>query len=180
VYDVAMASFQHRVIGALKLDAATYEDVEHDASALPQAVLLVVLVSVTTSVAWYFSMWHVGTIVRGAVQSLVAWFIGAMALWLIGTRLLPGKKTEADLGQLLRTVGFAQSPGLFGLLAVVPVLGLFIPFVVAVWIIAATFVAVRQALDYDDTFRAILVCFLAWVVSVVVFLVLGIGSSRVF
>lgn len=175
-----MASFQRRVFGAIQLDAATFEDVEHDAGAMPQAVVLVVLVSVTTSVAWYFSMWDVRTILWGAAQSLVAWFIGAVALWLIGTRLLPGKKTEADLGQLLRTVGFAQTPGLFGLLAVVPVLGLFVPFVVGVWIIAATFVAVRQALDYDDTFRAILVCFLAWLVSVVVFLVLGLGSSRVF
>ena len=72
-----------------------------------------------------------------------------------------------------------QAPGLFGLLAVVPLLGLFVPFLVAIWIIAAMFVAVRQALDYDDTFRAIMVCLLAWVVSAVTFMVVGIGASRV-
>lgn len=94
--------------------------------------------------------------------------------------MLPGRNTEADLGQLLRTVGFAQAPGLFGVLVVIPIFGLFVPFLVAIWVIAATFVAVRQALDYDDTFRAILVCFLAWIVSAVVYFVLGIGSSRVF
>jgi hypothetical protein len=175
-----MASFQRRVIGAIRLDAATYEDVEHDAGATGQAALLVVAVSLTTSVAWYFGMWDAGWILRGALHALVAWLIGALALWQIGTRLLPGNNTEADLGQLLRTVGFAQAPGLFGLLAVVPLVGLFVPFLVAVWIIAATFVAVRQALDYDSTFRAILVCLFAWVVSAVVFMLLGIGTSQVF
>jgi hypothetical protein len=179
VYDVGMASFQQRVIGAIRLNAATYEEVEHDAGATVQAGVVVAVVSLTTSVSWYFGMSDVGWIVRGAIQALVAWVIGALFLWQIGTRLLPGNKTEADLGQLLRTVGFAQAPGVFGVLAVVPLLGLFVPFVVAVWIIAATFVAVRQALDYDDTFRAIMVCLLAWIVSAITFMVLGIGSSRV-
>lgn len=175
-----MASFQQRLIGAVRLDAATYEDVEHDSGATLQAGLVVALASLTSSVSWYFSVLEVEWVLRGALHALVAWFIGALALWLIGTRVLPGKNTEADLGQLLRTVGFAQTPGLFGLLVVIPLLGLFVPFLVAIWIIAATFVAVRQALDYDDTFRAILVCFLAWIVSAVVYFVLGIGSSRVF
>jgi len=62
---------------------------------------------------------------------------------------------------------------------VIPLVGLFVPFVVAVWIIAATFVAVRQSLDYDDTFRAIMVCLLAWIVSAITYMVLGIGASRV-
>jgi len=175
-----MASFQQRLIGAVRLDAATYEDVEHDSGATLQAGGVVALASLTTSVSWYFSVFELEWVLRGAIQGLVAWFIGVLALWLIGTRVLPGKNTEADLGQLLRTIGFAQTPGLFGLLVVIPLLGLFVPFLVAIWIIAATFVAVRQALDYDDTFRAILVCFLAWLVSAVVYFVLGIGSSRVF
>lgn len=179
VYDVGMASFQQRVIGAIRLQSATYEEVEHDSSATMQAGAIVVVVSLTNSVSWYFGMWDAGWILRGAFQSLVAWAIGALFLWQIGTRVLPGKNTEADLGQLLRTVGFAQAPGIVGLLAVVPIFGLFVPFLVAVWIIAAMFVAVRQALDYDDTFRAIMVCLLAWIVSALTFMVLGIGASRV-
>lgn len=163
----------------MRLQSATYEEVEHDHSATVQAGAIVAVVSLTTSVSWYFSMWDAGWIIRGAFQALLAWVIGALFLWQIGTRLLPGKKTEADLGQLLRTVGFAQAPGLFGLLAVIPIFGVFVPYLVAIWIIAATFVAVRQALDYDDTFRAIMVCLLAWIVSAITFLLLGIGDSRV-
>lgn len=179
VYDVAMAGFHQRVLGAIRLSAATYEDVEHDPGATWQAAVLVIVVSLTQSVSWYFGFWDTAGILRSALHALVAWVIGALVLWQIGTRVLPGRRTEADLGQLLRTVGFAQSPGLLGLLVVVPVVGLFVPFLVSLWIIAATFVAVRQALDYDRTFRAIVVCLLAWLVSAVVFLLLGIGSTQV-
>lgn len=175
-----MSSFYRRVVGAVTLNPTAYEEVEHDPGATLQAAAIVAGSSVTTSVSWYFGIGDPGWILRAAFHALLAWGIGALALWQIGTRLLPGQKTEADLGQLLRTVGFAQAPGLFGLLAVVPVVGVFVPFGVAMWTIGATFVAVRQALDYDNTFRAIIVCLLAWVVSAIVFAVLNIGGGRVF
>ena len=174
-----MASFQQRLVGAVCLRASTYEDVEHDSSATIQAALVVVIASLTSSVAWYFSMANSWVIVNTALRSLIGWLAGSVVLWFIGTRLLPGRNTEADLGQLLRTLGFAQTPGLLGVLAVVPVMGLFIPFVVAMWVIAATFVAVRQALDYEDAFRAILVCLLGWLVSVIVVYVTGLGATVV-
>lgn len=171
-----MASFQRRLIGAVRLDSAIYEDVERDASATTQAAAVVIVASLTTSVSWYFGVGGTAMILWGTLQALLAWVVGAVVLWLVGTRLLPGDKTEADIGQLLRAVGFAQTPSVFGLLAVVPVAGLFVPFVVSLWVIAATFVAVRQALDYDDTFRALIVCLLSWVVSAAVFMVTGLGA----
>ena len=140
---------------------------------------MVVIASFTSSVAWYFGMSSGWFIVNGAFRALIGWLAGSAVLWFIGTRLLPGRNTNADLGQLLRTLGFAQTPGLFGVLAVVPVAGLFIPFVVAMWVIAATFVAVRQALDYESNLRAILVCLLGWIVSVIVVYVTGFGATVV-
>ncbi len=172
-----MASFQQRLIGAVCLRAATYEDVEHDSAATVQAAVIVVIASFTTSVAWYFGIHTIWLIAQGAVRALVAWLAGSAVLWFIGTRVLPGRDTDADFGQLLRTLGFAQTPGLFGVLAVVPIIGLFVPFLVAMWVIAASFVAVRQALDYADTFRAILVCLLGWIVGVIVVYVTGLGAT---
>jgi hypothetical protein len=172
-----MASFQQRLVGAVCLRAATYEDVEHDASATVQAALVVLISSFTTSAAWYFGMANTWLIVNSALRALIAWLAGSAVLWFIGTRILPGRNTEADLGQLLRTLGFAQTPGLFGVLAVLPVAGLFIPFLVAMWVIAATFVAVRQALDYESTFRAVLVCLLGGIVAVIVVYVTGFGAT---
>jgi hypothetical protein len=175
-----MASLHQRLIGAVCLRAATYEDVEHDSSATLQAAGVVTLASITTSVGWYFGMASTRLIVFGAIRALVAWLVASAVLWFIGTRILPGKNTEADLGQLLRTLGFAQAPGLFGLLVVVPLVGLFVPFLVAMWVIAATFVAIRQALDYDDTFRAIMVCLLAWIVGVLVVYLTGFGATPLY
>lgn len=178
VYEVS-SSFPQRLFGAVRLNSATYEDVEHDSSATFQAAGVVVLASFTTSVRWYFGMGSTEMIVWDAVRALVAWLAASTVIWFIGTRILPGKNTEADLGQLLRTLGFAQAPGLFGLLVVVPLIGLFVPYLVGMWVIAATFVAVRQALDYDDTFRAIMVCLLAWIVRAVVVYLTGFGAVPV-
>lgn len=176
VYDGPVASFQQRLVGAVRLDSAVYEEVEHDASAITQAAAVVIVASLTTSVSWYFGVGGASRILWGTMQTLLAWVVGAAVLWLVGTRVLPGKQTEAGIGQLLRTVGFAQAPAAFGLLVVVPVVGLFVPFIVSLWVVAATFVAVRQALDYDDTFRAVIVCLLSWVVSAAVFMLTGLGT----
>lgn len=162
-----MASFQSRVIGAMTLNVATYEEVEHDASATPQAAAVVVLASVSSGISWLFYNGLAG-IITGSIIALVGWLIGAVVVWAIGTKLLPGPRTEADIGQLLRTVGFAQSPGLFSFIAIIPILGWFISFGLMMWGLVAWVIAVRQALDYDDTMRAVIVCVLAWVAMVIV------------
>lgn len=172
-----MASFQRRLLGAVCLRSATYEEVEHDSSATIPAAIIVVIVSFTTSAGWYFSTITPWFIVQGALRALVAWLASSVVLWFIGTRVLPGRDTEADFGQLLRTLGFAQAPGLFGVLVVLPIVGLFVPFLVGVWIIAAMFVAVRQALDYESTLRAVLVCFLGWLVGFIVVYLTGFGAT---
>lgn len=162
-----MASFQSRVIGAMMLNVSTYEEVEHDASATPQAAAVVVLASISSALSW--ALWGgLGNIIQGTLISLVAWVVGATVVWAIGTKLLPGPKTEADIGQLMRTVGFAQAPGLLAFIAIIPILGVLISLALLVWGIVAWVIAVRQALDYDDTMRAVIVCALAWVAMLIV------------
>ena len=157
-----MASFTERVVGALRLDAATYEEVERDVTATSQAAAIVALASVAGGIGGY---WLVGVtgMIRGAVVALLGWVFGAAALWFVGTKILPGKKTEADIGQLLRTVGFAGAPGLLRIAGVVPGLGRLSALVAGVWTVAATVVAVRVALDYDDYVKPLLVCLIALV-----------------
>jgi hypothetical protein len=162
-----VASFQDRVIGAMRLRAATFEDVEHDTSATAQAAIVVTAVGVANGVAW-MSSGGISGIVLTPVYQLVSWVIGSFVLLMVGTKLFPGKATEADMGQMLRTLGFAQSAGLVGVLGIVPLLGWVVLFVVWIWMIAATVVAVRQALDYDDTMKAVIVSLVAWVIIFVV------------
>jgi hypothetical protein len=94
--------------------------------------------------------------------------------------MLPGKNTEADFQQVLRVVGFAQAPGLFNVLGIIPFLGWIIRFAAAIWCLIALVIAVRQVLDYDDTMKAVLVCVIAWVIMFAVTMmvsVLGFGAA---
>ena len=97
--------------------------------------------------------------------------LGLLWTYLIGTRLLPEPQTRADVGELMRTLGFAQSPGLVRILGVIPVLGPLVLIVVSIWMLVAMVIAVRQALDYTNTLRAVGVCLVGWVLSLVITIV---------
>jgi hypothetical protein len=165
-----MASLGNRMIRAAKLDVSLYEEVEADTGATGQAMLVVVLSSLAAGIG----IGNGGLIVLllGAVAALLAWYIWAFLTYFIGTRFLPEAETEADVGQLLRTIGFASSPGLLRILGVIP--GVFDSFTqivflgCAIWMLVAMIIAVRQALDYRSTGRAIIVCLIGWVIQVVI------------
>jgi Yip1 domain len=158
-----MASLQDRVMGAMRLQAKTFEDVEHDASATPQAAMVVVAVAVSGALGSFGSI-GIGGALAMVVFQLIGWVLGSFVVLIVGTKIFPGKNTEADLGQMLRTMGFAQSPGIFNVLTGIPLLGWLVWVVIQIWVIVAMVIAVRQALDYDDTLKAVIVCVVAWVI----------------
>jgi hypothetical protein len=157
-----MATFSERAIGAARLDPATYEEVEHDAGAMGQAATLIVLASLAAGIGAIRELGVIGVLL-GAVITLAAWSLWAVITLFVGTRLLPGPKTEADFGQLFRTLGFSATPGLLQIAAIVPVVGAIIALAASLWQLAAMVVAVRQALDYDGTGRAIAVCLIGFI-----------------
>ena len=166
-----MASFTERMIGAAKLETATYEEVEHDQNALGQAIGVVVLSAVASGIG------SLGGgprgMVMGIVFALVGWFIWAGIIFLVGTKVMPEPETRADLGQLLRTMGFAASPGVLNVLGIIPILGWIVRFIVMIWQLVAMVIAVRAALDYKTTGKAVIVCLIGWVAYVVAVFVLG-------
>ena len=166
-----MADLKDRMIRAAKLDVNLYEEVEADKQAMGQAMTVVILSSVAAGVG-SISTLGVSGIFWGTVAALAGWFIWAFLTYFIGTRLLPEPQTRADVGELLRTIGFSSSPGVLRVLGVVPVLWDLVFFVTAVWMLVAMVIAVRQALDYKSTGRAVGVCMLGWIVLVVVNLLL--------
>ena len=111
-------------------------------------------------------------LVIGTVGSLVGWYVWAFLTYIIGTKLLPEAQTHADHGELLRTIGFASSPGLIRLLAIIPGLGTIIDFLASGWMLVAMVVAVRQALDYESTYRAIGVCLIGWLAQAALLMLL--------
>jgi Yip1 domain len=175
-----MASFQDRVIGALTLQPATYEEVEADASATTQAAIIVVAAAASTALGSPRLMIFI--VLPMVLLSLLAWAIGAFALLIVGTKLFPGKNTQADFGQMLRVVGFARTPNLFAFLTMIPFLGRVIALGLAIWGLVALVVGVRQALDYDDTVKAVIVCVVTFAIMMAVMLsasLLGLGALGV-
>ena len=158
-----MASLQDRMIRAAKLDIQLYEEVEADQGAMGQATTVVVLSAVAAGVgsggAGFFA------IVLGTIAALVGWYVWAFLTYFIGTRLLPEPQTRADHGELLRTIGFSSTPGVLRVFGIIPG---FMPLVFSVtglWMLVAMIIAVRQALDYNSTLRAVGVCLIGWLVQ---------------
>ena len=169
-----------RMIRAARLDVGLYEEVEADQGATGQAMAVVVLSSVAAGVATVATR-GIGGIVLGTVGALVSWVVWAYLTYLIGTRLLPEPQTKADVGALLRTLGFASSPGVIRVVGIVPGLTMLSFLVAAVWMLVTMVVAVRQALDYTSTARAVGVCVIGFLVQVAILALLfaALGVPRV-
>ena len=149
------------------LDVATYEEVEADTTATGQAAIVVGIVAVCAAIGG----------VRGGFAGIIAGVLGAFISWLVwsGVTFVVGEKLfggTATWGELLRTLGFAQAPGVLFLLGIIPILGPLVWFVVAIWILVAGVIAIRQALDFT-TGKAVITAIVAFVVMLVVRLILA-------
>ncbi len=160
-----MANFKDRIIRAARLDVALYEEVEADKGALGQATGVVVLSSVAAGVGTALEVGLLGLLI-GTLAALIGWYVWAYITYFIGTRLLPEPQTRADHGELLRTLGFASSPGLIRVLGIIPGLTGIVFIAANIWMLVAMVIAVRQALDYTSTWRAVAVCVIGWIVQV--------------
>jgi hypothetical protein len=156
------------MIGAAKLDVRVYEEVEADTGATGQAAVVVLLSSLSAGIGSIgLGAVGVGGIVLSGLAALLSWVIWAFLTFYIGTRLLPEPQTQADIGQTMRTLGFAQSPGLLRVFTGVPGVGPLVLLVVSAWMLVAMVIALRQALDYTSTWRAVGVCVVGWAVIII-------------
>jgi hypothetical protein len=167
-------TFPIRLLGAMALDPVIYEEVEADRGATLQALLVVVLSSLSAGLgARGFGSGSIQGVLFISGLALVAWATWALVTFQIGARLLPEPQTRADVGELLRTIGFSAAPGMLRIFGVVP--GATIPAfaITALWMLAAMIVAVRQALDYKSTWRAFAVCALGWTLAIAIAVSIG-------
>ena len=177
-----MNSFKNRIIRAAMLDVNLYEEVEADKGAMGQAMGIVVLSSIAAGVGLIERGGFSG-IFAGTIASLFGWYVWAYLTYFIGTKFLSEPQTKADHGELLRTIGFSSSPGLIRVLGIIPGLGVVVSFTASIWMLVAMVIAVRQALDYNSTLRAVGVCVIGWVIQILIlmllFSILGGGAKPV-
>jgi hypothetical protein len=171
--------FLGRIAGAARLEPRVYEDVEADVTANGQAVAVIVLSSGASAIG----------LMRGAsvdpflfasytTAALAAWMAWSALTYLIGVHLLPGPETHATVGEVLRTTGFAAAPGIVRIFGFVPVVGPVFFVLGSVWMLVAMFVAVRQSLDYRHISRALAVCVVGWLLSLVFVAIIGLVFAR--
>ena len=175
-----MNMLTRRMIRAAKLEVDLYEEVEADKGALGQAMAVVVFSSVAAGIG-SIHQGGAGGMVVGTVAALIGWYVWAYLTYLIGAKLFPEPQTIADHGELLRTIGFSSSPGLIRMAGLLSGLSGIVFSAAAIWMLIAMVIAVRQALDYTSTLRAVGVCVIGWVIQllflIIVFSILGLPAT---
>lgn len=172
-----MANIVDRMVRASKLDVNLYEEVEADKGATGQALAVVVMSSLASGIG-ALGIMGIDGLVFGTLTAIVGWLVWAFMAYIIGTKLLPEPQTKSDFGEMLRTTGFSSSPGVIRILAFIPLIGAIVSIVAIIWMLVAMIIAVRQALDYKSTWRAVGVCVIGFVIYIVIiFVVFGLFVS---
>ena len=164
---MAQGDLVQRMLGAATLKIDTFEEVEADESATMQAAAVVSMVAVASAIGAVGD--GGGSIIFAPVAQIIGWLVWAGVTYLIGDKLFGG---TATWGELLRTLGFAQTPGLLLLFAVIPLLGGLIRLIVPIWMLVAGIIAIRQALDFS-TGKAVLTAVIGWLALLIPAMLLG-------
>jgi hypothetical protein len=162
-----MSTLTNRLLGSASLNTRSYEEVEADPTANIQAVGIVLLSSLAAAVGT--GIRDIGSTVALLAAAIGTWIIWVLLTLVIGRQLLPEGETRVDFGQLLRTTGFSSSPGILRVLGLLPVIGPALFLAATIWMFFSFVVAVRQALDFHSTGRALAVCLLGWIIHGIVF-----------
>ena len=160
-------TFGQRIGGVLRLDATVFEEIEANTTVTGQAVAVVVTASIAAGLGAGALSGPI-EMVRETLGALIGWIMWAAVTYVIGARLMPEPQTRTSMGELLRVIGFSYAPNFVDVLALLPFIGGVVRIVVAFWLLAATVIAARQALDYRSTGRAIVVVMIGWLVFVVI------------
>jgi hypothetical protein len=174
----------NRMIRAAMLDVNFYEEVEADTTLNQEALMVVILVSIAGGIGAFLGGLISGSIIGAIVGLIVIVIIGVINYYIwayvthfVGTNLFQG---TADVGEMLRTLGYASSPRVLGVLSFIPCIGWLAALVGAVWALVAAVVAVRQALDFEDTGKAIITVVIGWVIILIIQVVLTLIFGTVF
>jgi len=162
-----MNNLLRRMLGAARLNADMYEQVEADRTSLTGAIFTAVIASIAAAVGT--GARDVLSVASASSVLLMTWIVWVALTYVIGTRLLPEPSTHADIGEVLRTTGFSAAPGILRAFAVIPSIALSLSIGITVWMLLAFVVAIRQALDFKSLPRAFAVCFLGWLIYAVLF-----------
>lgn len=170
--------FLERIIGVFKLDANTFEEIEHDQNATVQAAIIVAVVAILGAFGSSIGAAigdgsAVGSFFSFVVWAFISWILWSVVTYFVGTALFNG---QATVEEMLRVIGFAFAPQILG---IIPCCGWFVGLI---WSLVAVFIAVRQGLDLDNTnaFLTIVVGFFVSLIGFAILGLLGLGAGAIF
>ena len=166
--------FISRLVRALLLDINLYEEVENDKSSIVQAMLVVFLASLAAGIYTY-NLGGTRGLVVGTIVTFAGWVLMSFLIYIVGTKLFPDTETKTDVSEILRVLGFAAAPGILILIALIPVISrLFWVVILLIWVwrLVAMIIAVKEALDFKNTWSAIWVCVIGLIAYLLVYIIL--------
>jgi hypothetical protein len=166
----------NRMMRAARMDTSLYEEIETDEEALGQAVMIALLASLATGLGMGLTgliggqgaMWFVWGLLSGFFASMAGWFAWVIMTYLSGTTFLRGPE-KASVTELIKTIGFANSPGILRILIFLPMLGWIIAVLTGIWSLSSGAVAVRQTLDFSSG-KAFGACLTGWLIYMAIIL----------
>ena len=170
-----------RMMRAAMLDRNLYEEVERDTGATGQAAIVVVLSAIATGIAAFIrvrgdedaTLSGPAILVAALFGALVGWVVWSLVTYWVGKTFFKTAQTRVTPGEMLRTLGFSQSPGVLLVLTFIPILGALIGVGVGIWVFIAGVIAVRQAMDFS-TGRAVGTVAVGWLIQAAIQLLLRI------
>jgi hypothetical protein len=158
--------FLDRLYRAAKLDVTLYDEVAADTKTMFQSMMAVFVYSAASAYG-NFGRAGVAGINFGMITTFFGWYVWAFSTYFISVRLLPETQTAGDRKSVLRAMGFATSPGIIRLLALIPDTGGVVFVVASIWMIVAAVVAVKRVLNFESTPRAAAACIIGWIISAI-------------
>jgi hypothetical protein len=165
------------VIRAIKLDKTFYAEVEADPSYQSDALTIVIIVSIIGAIGAFLGhliargsfFGAIGSFIWQAVWGVAAFFLLSYLIQYVGTRFFKG---TADVGEVQRCLGFAYAPRILGILAIIPCVGWLAAAAGWIWSLVTSYVAIKEALDQDDT-NAVLTIVVSFVIVLVIGAIIG-------
>ena len=173
-----------RMFRAAMLDPLVFDEIKEDRNATTQAVQVVIIIAVIGVISSLVQTLNstvesavqsdaITTIATSAATAVVGWLLWAFLAYLLGTAVFGGTGSYVEM---LRAIGFAQSPSVISILSVplvfVPVagavLGGLLGLAAAVWVLIVDVIATRQTLGIS-TGKATIITVIVSIVMVVSF-----------
>ena len=177
-----MRLYFNRFIRAAKLDPELYKEVIADPLTLNQAWITVLIYCMAAAWGGFGGIGAVGTNIA-MITTLVGWYVWAFFTYFGATRLF--RENNADVERIerktvIRAMGFASAPGAVRVLGMIPGFGPVALVGGTIWMVIASTVAVKLALNFESPYRAAAACIIAWVISAFVQIVLFVVLFQAF